>query len=62
MTATSGKWKEAKDKEIFLPDTDPKIFAIYTHWIYTGEIVPEDDDDEATETTEKGAYFRQLCS
>ncbi|KAF2129933.1 hypothetical protein P153DRAFT_315365 [Dothidotthia symphoricarpi CBS 119687] len=42
--ALSGNWKEAEDRVVKLLDDSPYIFAIYTHYLYTGKIAVTPDD------------------
>lgn len=46
--ACSGSFKEASTKIISLPETDPEIFAIYSHWIYSSEVDVPDVDKPGT--------------
>ncbi|KAJ5941325.1 hypothetical protein N7516_001493 [Penicillium verrucosum] len=36
--ALSGQWKESEEHTVALPEDDPRIFALYTHWLYAGQI------------------------
>ena len=34
-----GEWKEAKTKEVKLPEVEPQAFQIYLQWLYTKDLV-----------------------
>jgi hypothetical protein len=34
----AGGWKESVQRTIKLPDDEPKILALYTHWLYYGTL------------------------
>lgn len=34
----SGSWKESEEQTLNLPEDDPNIFALYSHWLYVGQI------------------------
>ncbi|CAG8899964.1 unnamed protein product [Penicillium egyptiacum] len=36
--AMSGSWKESKEHTLELPEDDPQIFSLYSHWLYFGKI------------------------
>ena len=36
--ACNGKWKEAAEKCVRLPEADPHIFGVYVGWLYTGKL------------------------
>lgn len=36
--AMSGSWKESKEHTLELPEDDPKIFSVYSHWLYFAKI------------------------
>ncbi|KAJ5979082.1 hypothetical protein N7501_002424 [Penicillium viridicatum] len=36
--AISGSWKESEEQTLNLPEDDPNIFALYSHWLYIGQI------------------------
>ncbi|KAJ5165324.1 uncharacterized protein N7500_007154 [Penicillium coprophilum] len=42
--AMSGPWKESKARTFELPEDDPRIFTLYSHWLYFAKIpeVPKD--------------------
>ena len=42
QAALSRDWKEAKEATVSLPDLEPHEFAIFVHWMYTGEIDGEE--------------------
>lgn len=54
--AVEGGFREAKDKVIRLPEVDEDIWATYFHWIYSGEVVPL--DEEQIEHDESGVECR----
>lgn len=37
-SAMSGPWKESKEHVVNLPEDDPNIFALYSHWLYYAKI------------------------
>lgn len=37
-SAISGSWKESKKHALELPEDDPKIFSVYSHWLYFAKI------------------------
>ena len=45
-TCCNGKWKEGETKTIPLPEDDPETFSTYLQWLYTGEVVVADGQDE----------------
>lgn len=36
--ACTGKWREASEKLVRLPEADPHIFGVYVGWLYTGRL------------------------
>lgn len=36
--AMSGDWQESKQRTVQLPEDEPKIFALYVHWLYFGTL------------------------
>lgn len=50
-SACSGEWKEAKEGEVALPDQEPAIFAIFLHWVYTGELDAWEDEEKDVRMT-----------
>ncbi|KAL4870101.1 hypothetical protein BDV12DRAFT_184709 [Aspergillus spectabilis] len=36
--AMAGDWKESEQRTIYLPDDDPKVLALYIHWLYYGTL------------------------
>ncbi|KAJ5507469.1 hypothetical protein N7527_009612 [Penicillium freii] len=36
--AMSGSWKGSEVQTLNLPEDDPNIFALYSHWLYVGQI------------------------
>ena len=40
----NGEWKEASTRTVELPETDPDEFAIYLQWLYTGDLVANEDN------------------
>lgn len=51
-SACSKAWKEGAEKRVPLHDTEPDVFAVYLHWVYTGELdtsfMPEPSDAALT--------------
>ncbi|KAF2657784.1 hypothetical protein K491DRAFT_578276, partial [Lophiostoma macrostomum CBS 122681] len=43
--ALSGRWKEAEDRVVKLPEDDPALFATYIHVLYSGDIPCVSDSD-----------------
>lgn len=41
----SSGWKEAKERTVELPETDPDNFATYLQWLYTRELVATETPD-----------------
>lgn len=39
----NGDFKEGKDQQLDLEETDPKVFGIFVNWLYTQEIVAPDE-------------------
>ena len=37
-SACSKEWKEGEESHVRLPEADPKVFAVYAHWAYTGTL------------------------
>jgi hypothetical protein len=66
-TAMGGKWQEAQDGVVKLPDDDGDTFALYEQLVYTGK-VPAFDDSEETErkvvrvTGEAGSIAFQIIA
>jgi hypothetical protein len=56
-TAMGGKWQEAQDGVVKLPDDDGDTFALYEQLVYTGK-VPAFDDSEETERKVVTSYGR----
>ncbi|KAF2122077.1 hypothetical protein BDV96DRAFT_483324 [Lophiotrema nucula] len=52
-------WKENQDQVVKLPEDDPKIFELYLHAIYRGELPTLEDDPEIDSTTEH--EYETLC-
>ena len=48
--ALSGPWQESVKRVIDMPDDEPKIFAIYVHWHYSGTIAVASDGSTPDES------------
>jgi hypothetical protein len=42
----NGIWKEAETRIVELPEDDPEIFAVYTNYVYTGQLSIADKTKE----------------
>ena len=57
--ALRGGWKEAEERMVKLPDSEPAIFALYLHYVYRNEfaIIPHSSSSTPTDAaTEPSAY------
>lgn len=59
-SACSKDWKEGQTKVIELKTLEPDTFAIYMQWLYTGELVVDELDDEARKQTNLGQSFLSM--
>lgn len=43
--ALNGEFREAKERPIRLPETDPEAFAIFAQWAYRNELIVMEEED-----------------
>lgn len=58
--ALEGDFTEAHTGEIRLPEDDPDIFAIYAHWLYTGDIACEVEAHSSMVVSEHFRRYKTL--
>jgi hypothetical protein len=59
--ALNGKWMEAEEKIVRLPEDDPTVYATYVHHLYTGELVVQPDEQKPVKEL-LSEQHRMLCS
>lgn len=59
--ALNGKWMEAEEKIVRLPEDDPTVFAAYVHHLYTGELAVQADKQQSVGILVDEQY-RNSCS
>jgi hypothetical protein len=59
--ALNGKWMEAEEKIVRLPEDDPTVYATYVHHLYTGELVVQPDEQKPVKEL-LSEQHHMLCS
>ena len=55
-----GKWKEAEDKAVNLPDDDPIVFELYVQLLYTGRLPCKSESETPADSEQEYVVLSKL--
>lgn len=62
QSACNSLFKEAMDKEVYLPKADPEAFDIFMGWLYMGNVKFPTCPIDKTSVLESGAYWLSIAN